>query len=192
MVGYPKNRFATASPIPPRLGHRMTGLVDTFVKLCVGVSLLGAAGSIGYYYTVYLPSRDAQFDRDRRLEAARVEYSRQAEQARLAAEKRDAEKEQAAAREAVQARYQNCVRQAENLYSFSWANQCKSTADKAARELKDCLSQVTLSKSSCETIYGGRDSSPNCALPRPVGSDLSDTLDKSRRRCLDESRAGLQ
>jgi hypothetical protein len=153
---------------------------------------LGAASSIGYYYAVYFPSRDAQVDRDRKLEATRVEYSRQAEQARLAAEKRDAEIEQAAAREAVQARYQNCVRRAEDFYSSSWANQCKRIADKAAKELKDCLSQGALDKGGCETIYGRHDSSPNCGLPRPVGSDLGDELDKSRRRCLDESRAGLQ
>jgi hypothetical protein len=170
----------------------MAGSVDTFLKLCVGVSLLGAASSIGYYYAVYLPSRDAQFDRDRKLEAARVEYSRQTEQARLAAEKRDAEIEQAAAREAVHARYQNCVRRAEDFYSSSWANQCNRIADKAAKELKDCLSQGILNKGSCESIYGGRDSSPNYSLPRPVGSDLGDELDKSRKRCLDESRAVLQ
>jgi hypothetical protein len=160
----------------------MAGPIDTFLKLCVGISLLGAAGSVGYYYSVYLPSRDAQLDRDRRLEAAHAEYSRQAEQERIAAEKRDAEVRSAAAREASQATYQVCIQNAEANYSGTWATNCKRISEQNAKSNKDCLTQGS-TKSYCDTVYGSRDASPSCALPRILGSDLNDQLEKARKRC---------
>jgi hypothetical protein len=60
----------------------VAGTVDAFLKVSVAASLLLAAGSVGYYHSIYLPGRDAQLDRERKLDAARAEYSRQAEQAR--------------------------------------------------------------------------------------------------------------
>jgi hypothetical protein len=155
----------------------MAGWVHSFVKLCIGACLLSAAGGIGYYYSIYLPPRDAP------LETSGV---------RMAAEKSDAEVQQAAAREAAQAKYDNCIRTAENTYSSSYAEQCKRVQDKSASDLRDCLSLEMLTKASCEGMYGGRSSSSDCSLPSAIGSALSDQLDKSRKRCLDEGRAGLQ
>jgi hypothetical protein len=162
---------------------------------------LGAAGSVGYYYSIYLPARDAQLDRDRKLEAVRAEYSRQAEQARLAAEKREAEdrlsaekreaeERQAAAGEAVQLRYRTCIRIAEGNYSATWTQQCKKISDRASKDYKDCLSKGTFDKATCDTLYSERDASPDCALPRTIGTDISDILDKARRAFLDPSRLG--
>jgi hypothetical protein len=178
----------------------VAGPVDAFLKLSVAVSLLGAAGSVGYYYSIYLPGRDAQLDRDRKQEAARAEYSRQAEQARLreaeirsAEEKRETEERQAAALEAVQLRYRGCVRSAEDNYSANWARECKKTVDTAAAKYKQCFSEKPTEKSWCDTLYSDRNLSPtNCALPRVVAQDITEVLDKGRKRCLDESRAGLQ
>ena len=176
----------------------MVGKVDAFLKLCVAAAMLVVSASVAYYYVIYLPQRDTQLDRDRWREAARVEFTRQVEQTRLAAEqarrdeeRREAESAQAAAREASQQRYQNCLRTAEDIYSSNWATQCKRIADKAAKDLKDCIVQGIADKEKCESIYG-RDASLNCILPRVVGADISDVLDRSRKRCLDENRAGLQ
>jgi hypothetical protein len=176
----------------------MVGKVDTFLKLCVAAAMLVASASVAYYYVIYLPQRDVRLDRDRRLEVGLAQYARQAERAKSAAEqsrrdeeKRDAELAQAAAREASQQRYQNCLRTAEDIYSAFWAAQCKRIADKAAKNLKDCIAQGIADKEQCHSIYS-RDVSPNCVLPRIVGTDISDVLDKSRKRCLDENRAGLQ
>ena len=55
---------------------------DTFLKFSAAVSLLLAAGSVGYYFAVYLPARDAKLDDDRRLERANADLARQAEEAR--------------------------------------------------------------------------------------------------------------
>ncbi len=168
----------------------MPRAVDAFLKLSLAVSLLAAAGSVGYYHAIYLPARDSQLDRDRKIESARAEYSRQAEQARLAEENRQAEENQAAAREAVQVRYRTCLTNAENNYSYSWAQACKRISDQAVKDSKDCLSQPVNTKSSCDLLYPER--ARDCtSLPRVLATDIGD-LDKARKRCLDESQAGLQ
>ena len=168
----------------------MAGPVDAFLKLSIAISLLGAAASVGYYYSVYLPARDAQVDRERKLDAARAEYSRQAEQARTETQKREVEAKEAAAREATQGRYLACIHIAESNYSGGWADQCKRNADKTAKNRKDCISTGS-TKDTCDMLWAA-DSSPSCTLPRGIGTDLNEELDKSRKRCLEESRAGLQ
>jgi hypothetical protein len=182
----------------------MAGAVDTFLKISVAVSLLGAAGSVAYYHSIYLPMRDAQLDRDRKQETSRAEYARQSELAKAtaqkreaeirdAAEKREAAERQAAERETIQSRYQGCVRRAEYNYNSNWAQQCKKEIDGAATKYKDCISQPQADKNFCNTLYSARNNSPtDCSLHRVLGGDLNDQLEKSRKRCLDESRAGLQ
>jgi hypothetical protein len=187
-----------AEPIEYRLsilaGERiLVGKVDAFLKFSVAVSLLLAAGSVGYYYSIYLPARDSQLDRDRKIETARSEYSKQAEQARLAAEKREGEELQAAAREAVQVRYRTCVRTAENNYNYAWAQTCKRISDQAVKNRKDCLSQQVNTKVTCDLLYPDRAPTTECtSLPRALATDMGDELDKTRKRCLEESQAGLQ
>ncbi len=172
-------------------GDNLAGPVDTFLKASIAASVLIVSASIAYYYLHYLPQRDAQIDSDRMLERARVEYSRQAEQVRLSAEKRANEEKQTADREAQQARYEFCVHAAETNYSRQWADQCKRISDKAQKQRADCISKAT-DKASCDMIYPPGDASPNCSLPRVLGTDIDDQLQKSRERCLQESRLGLQ
>ena len=69
----------------PGLGEiTVAGSVDAFLKISVALSLLGGAASVGYYYSIYLPARDAQLDHDRKMENAKLEFARRAEaEARL-------------------------------------------------------------------------------------------------------------
>jgi lysyl-tRNA synthetase class I len=176
---------------------------DAFLKASIAVSVLIASASISYYYLRYLPERDAQMESDRKLERARAEYSKQAEQARLAnelrdadarraAEQRDADERQDAAREAIQVRYRGCLRVAESNYSANWAQACKRISDDASKNYKDCLAIGGTMKASCDSTYANRTSSPNCSLPRVIATDIGDEMDKAKKRCLEESRAGLQ
>ena len=73
-------------------GDRVASAADTFLKISLATSILVAAGSVGYYYAVYLPARDASLDRERQLEKAHTEFARQAEAARIQAEKEAAER----------------------------------------------------------------------------------------------------
>ena len=40
--------------------------------IALGLAFLVAAGSVGYHYAVYIPTRDAQLDNERRFEKARI------------------------------------------------------------------------------------------------------------------------
>jgi hypothetical protein len=87
-------------------------------------------------------------------------------------------------------RYRTCIRIAEGNYSATWTQQCKKISDRASKDYKDCLSKGTFDKATCDTLYSERDASPDCALPRTIGTDISDILDKARRAFLDPSRLG--
>ena len=180
----------------------MATTIDSILKVSIAASVLTVSASISYYYLRYLPERDAQIESDRKLEKARAEYSKQAEQARLsaerreadirlAAEKRDAEEKEAAGREAIQIRYRNCLRVAQLNYSANWSQACNQISDDATKSYKECISQGTV-KATCDRLYGGRSASSDCSLPRFRATDINDDLDKAKKRCLEESRAGLQ
>jgi hypothetical protein len=117
----------------------MAGPIDAFLKVSVAMSLLGAAGSVSYYYSIYLPARDAKLDHDRISEAARLDYSKQVEQAQLAAEKRDAEEKDTATREA-EGRYRTCIAIAERNYTSSWRlSSASGLATKQRRTAKTAM-----------------------------------------------------
>lgn len=168
----------------------MAGAIDNFLKVSLAVSLLGAAASVGYYYTTYLPARDAQLDRDRKFEAARADLARQADEVRRSAEKRDGEQRQAADREAIQSRYRQCVASAENWYSSTWTAECRKATDNSRKQRTDCLSKSD--KSSCDILYPIIEFSSDCKLNGGTGASLNKQLEQSRERCLQESRIGLQ
>jgi hypothetical protein len=166
--------------------------IDAFLKISIAASAVLAAASVGYYHLVYLPARDVQVDVERKLERARAEYSRLAEQARIADEKRAAEEKQATDKEAVQIRYQLCVRSAESFYSNSWTKECKRISDNSAKAHADCIAKAKGDTSFCDQVYKITDGSPSCSLPRTIATDLGEELEKTRNRCLQESRSGLQ
>jgi hypothetical protein len=185
------------------LGRVLAGKIDAFFKGSVAVSFLLAAGSVAYYFAVYLPGRDARLDHEQKVDAAKAEYARRAdEQARRAAqqaqeEQRAAEQDvqeqrRASEKQAARDRYQRCVRSAEYTYSSNWANNCKRLAEDQIKKRADCLRTETVGKSSCEVIYATRDGSPNCTLPRVIAADLDADHDKAKDRCLRESQLNLQ
>ena len=55
-------------------GDAVAGRADGFLKISLGLAFLVAAGSAGYHYAVYIPTRDAQLDNERRFEKAHSEY----------------------------------------------------------------------------------------------------------------------
>ncbi|OKO85317.1 hypothetical protein AC629_19380 [Bradyrhizobium sp. NAS80.1] len=166
----------------------MAGAVDNFLKVCVALSLLGAAGSVGYYYAVYLPARDVQMDNERRLDKARSEIARKAAEERAQQDRDAADQRQAQERAATQIRYEACIIRTESSYSATWATNCKSVAERARKQRAAC----TLAPASCDSIYPTPDSGPNCSLPSGIASSLEVTLQQGKDRCLQESKAGLQ
>jgi hypothetical protein len=170
----------------------MAGTVDSFLKISVAVSLLGAAGSVGYYYSIYLPARDSQVDRDRKIENAKLEFTRHAtEQARIS-EAQAQEDRRAAEKAEIRDRYQVCNNNADSTYSLNWGLNCKRLADTQSKQRSDCLVAGMMQKASCDSIYPARDGSASCALPRTIAADLDGDRNLSHETCLRESQAGLQ
>jgi hypothetical protein len=170
----------------------MAGKIDAFLKLSVALSLLGAAGSVGYYYSVYLPTRDAQLERDRKVENAKLEFARLAETEARRSEAQAQEEQKAADKAAIRDRYQTCVNGADATYSSNWALNCKRLADKQVKDRSECLTGGMMQKSTCDSLYATRDPTGNCSLPRPIASDLDGDRHRAREMCLRESQAGLQ
>jgi Tfp pilus assembly protein PilX len=162
--------------------------VDGFLKFCAAVSLLVAAASVGYYFSVYLPERDAKMDREKQFEQAKAEMARKSEQARLADEREAEIKRQSDAAEAKQFRYRVCIANAEDAYTKNWASSCRDAAQTATKKRTDC--QKTSPNLNCDLIYPAADSGPSCTLSG--GAVLNERLEKSRNRCLEESRSGVQ
>ena len=166
----------------------MAGSVDAFLKLSLAVSLLGAAGSVGYYYAAYLPARDARLDRERQLDRARAEFTARTAADRAQAEREAAEQKAASEKAMAQINYDACISRARAGYDRAWAFACKQLADKAQKGRAGC----TADKAFCDSIYSARDPSPECALPGNISSTINADFDGAKDRCLQESRAGLQ
>jgi len=156
----------------------LAGKLDTFLKLSIIASVFMASASVGYYYLVYLPRRDAQLDFqyqmerkavevEKRQERARAEAEKEAEQQRLRLEEQAREERQAAEKAGAQQRYQQCIKIARSDYETSWAAECKRIAIEV------------------------RKADPTCTLPRKIGADLTDRLHQEVDRCLQENKAGL-
>ena len=144
----------------------MAGRADGFLKISLGLAFLVAAGSVGYHYAVYIPTRDAQLDSERRLEKAHAEF----------------------ARKSSQAAYETCVAQVDENYNATWASTCKSLAERTRSLFRAACGAAE----SCEKIFPALDAGPNCSLPTAVASSINSELNRGKDRCLQESEAGLQ
>jgi hypothetical protein len=152
------------------------------------VSLLGAASSVGYYYSVYLPSRDAKLDRERVAERKLAEQARKADQDRLEREREAEGQRRNFERLRVQANYEACIARTEETYNHTWALNCKDVAEKRRKQRAAC----NLGPATCDSMYPVADPGPNCSLPNAIANSLNVTMGQGKDRCLQESKAGLQ
>jgi hypothetical protein len=141
----------------------VAGRADGFLKISFGLAFLVAAGSVGYHYAVYIPTRNTQLDSERLLEKAHAEF----------------------ARKTAQAAYETCVAQVEENYNAMWASSCKSLAETA----RSLFGRACGDAEPCGKIF---DAGPNCSLPTAVASSNNSELNRGKDRCLQESQAGLQ
>jgi hypothetical protein len=88
----------------------VAGKIDALLKVCIVLSVLLVSSSVGYYYLVYLPARDAQIDFERALENARIDAAKRAEQERTLLQQQAIEQRQSAERAATQFRYDACLK----------------------------------------------------------------------------------
>jgi cell division septation protein DedD len=170
--------------------------MDAFLKLSVVVSVLLASSSVGYYYLVHLPHRDAQFEPERVLERLRAVAQARAEQEQLlfkqqASERRATEQQAAEERQILEKgnRYQACLSRAFDNYNASRLAACNQTREKIIKDRDNCI-QLGFSEKVCAMAHIVREASPNCTLPRAVALSLDADVVKARDRCPEGERDG--
>jgi len=172
--------------------------IDAALKVSIVVSVLLASSSVGYYYLVYLPQRDAQFEPQRMLERFRAAAEKRAEQELLLFEQK-VSKQRAVEQKAVEERqalekanrYEACLSRATDVYNTSRLAACNRPREKIIKDQDDCV-QLGFSRKVCAMAHIVPEASPNCTLPRTVTLALDADVEKARNRCLQEDRAGLQ
>jgi hypothetical protein len=152
----------------------LAGKIDAILKLTVVASVLLASSSVGYYYLVHLPHREAQFEPERVLERLRAAAQKRAEQEQLlfeqqASERRAAEQQAVEERQALEKanRYQACLSRATDDYNASRLTACNRPREKIIKDRDDCM-KLGFSKKVCDMAHVVREASPNCTLPRAV------------------------
>jgi hypothetical protein len=175
----------------------VAGKIGTILRLSVVASVL-ASSSAGYYYLVYLPQGDAQFEPQRVLERFRAAAEKRAEREQLLFEQKVSE-QRAAERQAIEERqasekanrYQACLVGADDNYNASRLAACNRPREKIVKDQDDCV-KLGFSRKVCAMAHVVREVSPNCTLPRTVALALDAGVEKARDRCLEEAKVGLQ
>jgi hypothetical protein len=138
----------------------LVGKIDAILKVSVIASVLLASSSVGYYYLVYLPQRDAQIEPERALERLRAAAEKRAKQEQLLVEQQASER-RAAEQKAIEE---------------------QQKVERAAR-YQACLSRAT-DDYVCDMAHVVHEASPDCKLPRSVASALDADAEKARDHCL--------
>ena len=169
----PPPQVATAPPAGPPPAVR-SGIADTVLKLSVAVAFLIAGVSVGYYFLVYVPAKDA------RAQAA-------ATAAAANATAQQAASQQAATRRA--ANYNSCLAAADTAYHADWNSNCATRSQQREADFNRCVGGF-LSESDC------RDQNPyipptDCQLPTVVADSINGELKDAKDRCLQQAKDGL-
>ena len=172
--------------------------IDPILKSIVASVLLASCG-VGYYYLVYLPQRDFQFEPQRVLERFQAAAEKRAEHAeqelslfeQKLSERRAAEQKVAEERRALEKanRYQACLSRAADSYNISRLAACNRTREKIIKDQDDCF-KLGFSRNVCAMAHVIPEASPSCTLPRTVRLALDADVEKARHRCVEEDNDG--
>ena len=152
---------------------------DAVLKLAIAAAILTIALSVGYYFVVYIPRRDA----DNQARAAAAQSAQAAQQAQQAAQ---AQQNQTARRDA----YNSCVADASAAYSANWDSSCRTQSDERSSQYRSCASGGFYNVQQCLNMYPALPAS-NCTLPAAVGNRWDQLLKTDKDKCLEVAKDGL-
>jgi hypothetical protein len=138
--------------------------MEKIVRYSIVAAMLMAGAGIFYRYVIFLPEVERQ-------------------KAEIAAQKKQ--------------NYDACNIGARNNYDTNWAAACKSNAQFQSTQLKNCLTDPAvitnqfLGASYCHRTFGGRDSSPKCALPKVLADSINLNYKENQEKCVTEAKLGL-
>lgn len=166
---------AVAAPAAP---PARSSVADTMLKISVAIAFLIAGVSIGYYFLVYVPAKDA------RTQAA---ASAAAANATAQASAQSAASQQTASRRA--ANYNSCLATADASYHADWNSNCATRSQQREADYNRCAGGF-LSESDC------RETNPyiptvDCQLPSALADSLNGELRDAKDRCLQQAKDGL-
>ena len=163
----------------------MAAKIVAILKLSIVASVLLASSSAGYYYLIYLPQRDLQFEPQRVLERFRAAAEKRAEHElslfeQKVSEQRAAEQKMAEERQALEKanRYQACLSRATDSYNSSRLAACNRSREKIIKDQDDCFN-LGFSRNVCAMAHVVPEASPNCTLPRTVRLALDADLEST-------------
>jgi hypothetical protein len=175
----PQSPYAASPPIvaaspPPVRG----GVADTVLKLSIALAFLIAGVSVGYYFLVYVPGKDAR---------AQAAATAAAANATATASAQAAASQQAAAKRT--ANYNSCLSAAEATYHADWNGNCATRSQQREADFNRCAGGF-LSDSEC------RETNPyispvDCQLPSTIADSLNGELKDAKDRCLQQAKDGL-
>ena len=124
------------------------------VLIILSFSLLIIAGSIGYYFVLYLPQKD---------------------QALMS--QNEANKKSQMYLQSI------CIDDAQNNYKATWADDCKVNAERVKNGYNNCISEG-LGNSFCLTTWATPDATPSCSLPSSTAESLNKQLQQEKDNCF--------
>jgi hypothetical protein len=167
---------------------------SAILKISIVASVLLASSGVGYFYLVYLPQREVQFDPQRVLERFRAAAEKRAAGAEQelslfeqnVSEQRAAEQKVAEERQVLEKanRYQACLTRATDSYNSSRLAACNRSREKIIKDQDDCFN-LGFSRNVCAMAHVIPEASPNCKLPRTVALALEAEVEVARNDCLD-------
>jgi len=175
----------------------LTAKNNAILRISIVASVFLASAGVGYYYLVYLPQREVQFEPQRVLERFRAAAEKRAAGAKQelslfehkVSDQRAAEQRVAEERQSLEKanRYQACLSRATDSYNTSRLAACNRTREKIVKDQDDCVN-LGFPRNVCAMAHVIPEASPNCKLPRTVALALDAEVEVARNDCLEEDR----
>lgn len=160
------------------------------IKLVLAIGLVLAAliasAGVFYYYVVFVPNLEQQkLD----LEKQKLKEKQEAEAKALKKKEQDAEQRNQA--------YQDCITNAELLYTQNWSNSCQGLADRNQSNLTNCMNDRNIQnnpymgESYCQKMFGNTEFDANCSLPGAVADGIEKLRTERKAACMSEAQQAL-
>jgi hypothetical protein len=160
------------------------------IKLVLAIGLVVAAlvasAGVFYYYVIFAPNLEQQ-----KLDLEKQKLKEKHEAELLAQKKKEQQAEQRSQS------YQNCLSNAEMLYTQNWSNSCQKLAERNQANLDNCLNDQSIQnnpymgKSYCQKMYGNTEFDATCTLPNSTAEGIERLRTEEKAACMAQAQEAL-
>lgn len=137
--------------------------LDKLFKSALILGITVVSISIAYYFVFYIPKRDRLNYENEKAKIDLQQKEKEAKQRELESNQKQLETNKTLS--------EACLQNAEKTYLSNWASTCVSNAERVQAGYNSCVETGVLA-STCTSIWGKVDSSPNCSLPTNTASNI--------------------